>query len=100
LTELPSKIAENLGYITRWQVLRWLDVLHDDERVFANVPDPVEEIQEQILSAYTEYLKSDSPPEHGLHYTIASQIDKVTPRQVHKVLQGYRHQMRSEYPLI
>ena len=100
LTELPAKIAENLGYITRWQVLRWLDVLHDDERVFANVPDPPREIQEQILSAYTEYLESTSPPEHGLHYTIASGIEKVTPRQVHKVLQSYRHQMRSEYPLI
>lgn len=100
LTELPSKIAENLGYITRWQVLRWLDVLHDDERVFANVPDPPKDVQEQILTAYSEYLKSESPPEHGLHYTIASGIDKVTPRQVHKVLQSYRHQMRSEYPLI
>jgi hypothetical protein len=100
LTELPLKIAEELGYITRWQVLRWLDVLHDDERVFANVPDPPQEIQEQILAAYTDYLESDSPPEHGLHYTIASRIDKVTPRQVHKVLQSYRHQMRSEYPMI
>jgi hypothetical protein len=100
LTELPSKIAEELGYITRWQVLRWLDVLHDDERVFANVPDPPQDIQEQILAAYTEYLESDSPPEHGLHYTIASRIDKVTPRQVHKVLQSYRHQMRTEYPMI
>src|SRR4030095_5196906 len=39
LTELPAKIAEQLGYITRWQVLRWLDVLHDDERTFAVVPD-------------------------------------------------------------
>jgi hypothetical protein len=100
LTELPLKIAEALGYITRWQVLRWLDVLHDDERVFANVPDPPPEIQEQILAAYGDYLESDSPPEHGLHYTIASRIEKVTPRQVHKVLQSYRHQMRSEYPMI
>ena len=40
LTELPGKIADILGYVTRWQVLRWLDVLHDDERTFANVPDP------------------------------------------------------------
>jgi len=100
LTELPAKIAEHLGYITRWQVLRWLDVLHDDERVFANVPDPPDEIQEQILAAYNGYLECNSPPEHGLHYTIASKIEKVTPRQVHKVLQSYRHHMRSEYPLI
>src|SRR5215470_17685376 len=82
LTELPSKIAEHLGYITRWQVLRWLDVLHDDERVFANVPDPPKDVQEQILAAYSEYLKSNAPPEHGLHYTSASGIEKGTPRQV------------------
>jgi len=100
LTELPGKIAEGLGYVTRWQVLRWLDVLHDDERTFANVPDPPPEVQQQILDAYNKYLESPSPPEHGLHYSIAGQIGKVSPRQVHKTLQGYRHKRRAEYPLI
>lgn len=100
LTELPQKIADELGYVTRWQVLRWLDVLHDDERTFANVPDPSPEVQKQILDAYAEYLTSPAPPEHGLHYSIAGQIAKVSPRQVHKVLQNYRHKMRAEYPLI
>ena len=100
LTELPAKIAEQLGYVTRWQVLRWLDVLHDDERAFANVPDPAPEAQQQILDAYVEYLKSAAPPEHGLHYSIAGQIAKVSPRQVHKVLQNHRHRMRAEYPHI
>ena len=100
LTELPTKIADELGYVSRWQVLRWLDVLHDDERAFANVPDPAPEAQKQILDAYVEYLNSSSPPEHGLHYSIAGQIAKVSPRQVHKVLQNHRHKMRAEYPLV
>jgi hypothetical protein len=100
LTELPSRIAEELGYVSRWQVLRWLDVLHDDQRAFANVPDPPPEAQQQILDAYVEYLRSPAPPEHGLHYSIAGQIPKVSPRQVHKVLQNHRHKMRAEYPLI
>jgi hypothetical protein len=100
LTELPSKIAEELGYVTRWQVLRWLDVLHDDERAFANVPDPPPEAQQQILDAYVEYLRSPAPPEHGLHYSIAGQLAKISPRQVHKVLQNHRHRMRAEYPHI
>src|SRR6185369_2536585 len=100
LTELPAKIAEELGYVSRWQVLRWLDVLHDDQRAFANVPDPPPEAQQQILSAYEEYLRASSPPEHGLHYSIAGQIAKVSPRQVHKVLQNFRHKMRAEYPLV
>lgn len=100
LTELPQKIADKLGYVTRWQVLRWLDVLHDDQRSFANVPDPPPEIQEQILEAYDQYLESPEPPDHGLHYSIAGQLPKVSPRQVHKVLQNFRHKMRAEYPLI
>lgn len=100
LTELPSKIAEELGYVSRWQVLRWLDVLHDDQRAFDNVPDPSAEAQQQILEAYEQYLRSTAPPEHGLHYSIAGQIAKVSPRQVHKVLQNHRHKMRAEYPLI
>jgi hypothetical protein len=100
LTELPSKIAEELGYVTRWQVLRWLDVLHDDERAFSNIPDPPPEAQQQILEGYVEYLRAPAPPEHGLHYSIAGQIAKVSPRQVHKILQNHRHKMRAEYPLI
>jgi hypothetical protein len=100
LTELPQKIADQLGYVTRWQVLRWLDVLHDDQLSFSNVPDPPPEAQQQILDAYAEYLTSPSPPEQGLHYSIAGQLPKVSPRQVHKVLQNYRHRMRAEYPLI
>lgn len=100
LTELPERIAGQLGFVTRWQVLRWLDVLHDDERAFANVPDPPDEAQARILEGYQQYLAAASPPEHGLHYSIAGQIPKVSPRQVHKVLQGYRHKIRSEYPLI
>ncbi len=100
LRELPDRIAEQLGYVTRWQVLRWLDVLHDDERSFAKVPDPEPEIQGQILAAYSEYLLSNEPPEQGLHYTIAGRFEHLTPRQVHKVLQSYRHRVRAEYPLL
>lgn len=100
LLELPQKMADHLGYVTRWQILRWLDILHDDERAFANVPDPSEEVQEKILQAYAEYLAAPSPPEHGLHYTIAGLIGGISPRQVHKVLQSYRHKKRTEYPII
>ncbi len=100
LTELPDRIAEQLGFVTRWQVLRWLDVLHDDESAFSNVPEPPSDIQQQILDAYIEYLNLESPPEQGLHYSIAGQIARVSPRQVHKVLQNYRHKMRAEYPHI
>lgn len=100
LMELPEKMAEQLGYVTRWQVLRWLDILHDDERAFTNVPDPAPDIQQKILEAYQEYLASPTPPDQGLHFTIAGVVGGITPRQVHKVLQNYRHKRRVEYPLL
>jgi hypothetical protein len=100
LTEMPDRIAEQLGYVTRWQVLRWLDVLHDDERLFDSVPNPPPQVQQQIIDQYKQYLASPAPPELGLHFTIAQRIGTVTPRQVHKVLQSYRHRRRAEYPLL
>ncbi|PYP83017.1 MAG: hypothetical protein DMF61_24530 [Blastocatellia bacterium AA13] len=100
LIEMPDRIAEQLGYVTRWQVLRWLDVLHDDERAFVSVSDPSPELQERILEEYQKYLDAPAPPEHGLHITIANNIGKVSPRQVHKILQIHRHKRRASYPHI
>lgn len=98
LDELPEKLSESLGFANRWQILRWIDVLHDDPRVFENVPDPEPEKRQAIIDAYHAYLDNTSPPDKGLHQTIAEQLEgSVKPRQVHKVLQNYRHERRSEY---
>ena len=100
LTEMPDRIADQLCYVTRWQVLRWLDVLHDDERAFVSVSDPSPELQERIIDEYKRYLDLPAPPEHGLHITIADSVGRVSPRQVHKVLQIHRHKRRADYPLV
>jgi hypothetical protein len=98
LDELPERLAEKLGFVNRWQVLRWIDVLHDDPKAFENVPDPTPEIRDAIVEAYLEYLSADAPPEKGLHQTIAEKIGSpLKPRQVHKVLQSYRHEQRMNY---
>lgn len=98
LEELPERLAESLGFANRWQILRWIDVLHDDPRAFEGVPDPTPEQREQILKLYREYLESGAPPEKGLHQTISEALDgEVKPRQVHKVLQVHRHERRSGY---
>lgn len=98
LAELPERIAEALGFANRWQVLRWIDVLHDDPHAFDSVPDPSPEVRKAILDAYANYLKAETPPEKGLHQTIADEVgDAVKPRQVHKVLQTYRHEQRTTY---
>jgi hypothetical protein len=98
LAELPEYLAGKLGFANRWQVLRWIDVLHDDPKAFENVPDPAPEVRQQIIDAYVEYLGAEAPPEKGLHQTIAEQLGgSLKPRQVHKVLQTHRHDRRANY---
>jgi hypothetical protein len=98
LDDMPSKLADALGFANRWQVLRWIDVLHDDPHAFENVPEPPDDTRQAIIEAYNQYLAADAPPEKGLHQTISDQLGgAVKPRQVHKVLQNYRHERRNNY---
>jgi hypothetical protein len=97
LVEMPAKIAEEVGYANIYQVLRWLDRLNDDDSRFENVSDVPPEVERQILEVYRQYLNSPTPPEKGLHATIAQQIGGLTTRKVHMVLQRYRKQLRQEY---
>ncbi|HKX30257.1 MAG TPA: hypothetical protein VJ302_21385 [Blastocatellia bacterium] len=99
LSELPTSIAERLGYTTAYQIARWLDRLHDDDTKFERVPDVPPEIEQGIQEAYLQYLSTPMPPQSGLHATIAQKLGGLTTRQVHKVLQRYRKQQRAEYPL-
>lgn len=99
LDELPTVLSDKLGFANRWQVLRWIDVLHDDPRSFENVPEPDGGVRDRIVGAYVTYLQSEAPPEKGLHQTISEELSgEVKPRQVHKVLQNYRHERRQNYP--
>ncbi len=98
LDEFPTVLSEKLGFANRWQVLRWIDVLHDDPRAFENVAEPDTDTHDQVVAAYMAYLEAESPPEKGLHQTISEQMEgAVKPRQVHKILQNYRHERRQNY---
>jgi hypothetical protein len=99
LSEIPVKMAEQLGYTTPYQVSRWIDTLHDDESRFARFPDVSPEVEQRILEMYRQYIAAPTPPKDGLHFTIATAIGDISQRQVHKVLQRYRNQHRAEYPL-
>jgi len=98
-SELPAKLAERFGYATAYQISRWLDMLHDDQSRFDNIADVSPEAERQIIEAYGRYLAAPKPPLQGLHGEIASQIDGVNGRQVHKTLQRYRYHRREDYPL-
>ena len=100
LTELPTRIAEQLGYVTRWQVLRWLDVLHDDERAFANVPDPTPEAQQQILDAYVGVFALTCAARTRLALQHRRADCEGQPSPGPQGTSKHRHKMRAEYPQI
>ena len=87
-----QSVAEELGFHP-WQVARYLDMIHEDPRRLAKVPDCSADEVERIHSAYREYLAGEGPPEAPLHVTIAERVG-VTPKQVHKVLLAYRYGLR------
>lgn len=98
LKEMPGVIASKLGF-TPFQVMMWIDQLHDNENLLASVPDPTEEQRAAIIDAYHKYLVSEKPPENALHKTIGEAVG-VTPRQVHKVLLRYRNHQRATYSVV
>lgn len=99
LAQIPDLIANQLGFTTCWQVLRWIDKLNEYDPKFNELADPSPEIQQQILKLYDDYLAATEPPHKGLHSTIAKQLEGVNRKQVHKVLSRYRQEARSNYPL-
>lgn len=92
----PEAIAKELGFVTGYQVLRWVDVLHDNTKVLNVSQEPTPEQKEHVITAYHEYLKSEKPPEHALHPTLAKQVG-ISAKQVHKVLYDYRMAQRDRY---
>lgn len=99
LDDIPAVVAEKLGVVTRYQVSRWLDTLHDDDSRFRGVASAAPEIEAQVIEEYKRYLASSVIPEKGLHRTISEKVGEVSGRQVHKILQNFRKSRRQAYPL-
>ncbi|OYT71843.1 MAG: hypothetical protein CFK52_06930 [Chloracidobacterium sp. CP2_5A] len=94
--ELPEAIAQDLGFVTPYQVLRWIDVLYDNSKFPPDLPDMTPAQREATLAEYKDYLSQAAPPERALHATIAEKVGGVTPRQVHKALYDYRVELRRQ----
>lgn len=94
--DIPEAIAQELGFVTPYQVLRWIDVLYDNSKFPPDLPEATAEQRAAILAEYQEYLRRDAPPESALHTTIAEKVGGVSPRQVHKVLYDYRVELRRQ----
>jgi len=88
LADLAEEMAGAIGG-SPFDILRYLDLIHDGIERLKKVPDATPEEWKVVLSAYTEYLSAASPPEPFLHNLIAAKTG-VTPQTVHKTLLQYR----------
>jgi hypothetical protein len=88
LGEIFKEITQESGF-NRWQVIRYLDLLHDGEERLEKAPEVTAEQKEKILAGYFDYLKAPSPPGPFLH-TLLAEESGTTHQQVHKVLLTYR----------
>ncbi len=94
--DFPEVIAQELGFVTPYQVLRWIDVLYDNSKFPPDLPEVTPEQRAAVLEEYHAYLRQDAPPENSLHNTIAEKVGGLSPRQVHKVLYDYRVELRRQ----
>lgn len=95
LEHFSEAIAERTA-LPAFQILLWIDQLHDENSTLRGIPEPPEEARERIVAEYLEYLKGSAPPPESLH-KVLSELIGVTPEQVHKVLVNYRLRHRKEY---
>lgn len=84
LKEILEEIEQKSG-LSRWQILRFLDLIHDGEKLLKKVPDVTEEQGQSIINGYLDYLSASAPPGPFLH-TLLAEKSGVTYKQVHKVL--------------
>ena len=86
--EITKRLAQKTGF-TEWQVVRYLDLLHDGQKALKNIPNVPYEIRLQVEGEYRDYLKQIAPPDSTLHDLLAQRAN-ITHKQVHKVLLNYR----------
>lgn len=95
LKEIVRDLSEETGF-TLWQVHRYLDLIHDGEKLLRNVPDISPEELQRIEVGYHAYLSAAEPPKPFLHDLLAQQVG-VHFKQVHKVLLNYRLRFRKDH---
>jgi hypothetical protein len=86
-SEIQDQIVQETG-LNLWVVSRYLDLLHDGEKV-QNVFNVSSEQETAILNEYRKYLSASGPPSSALHPLIAERTG-VLPKQVYRVLLSYR----------
>lgn len=92
--QLVTKVAKELE-MNEKAVATWLGFLHQPHGVIRRIALPSQEVIEQVIKLYQEYLEGEEPPKLGLHSWISQNMtDPLDINTIHKVLADYREKLK------
>lgn len=92
--QLVTKVANELE-MNEKAVATWLGFLHQPHGVIRRIALPSQEVIEQVVKLYQEYLEGEEPPKLGLHSWISQNMtEPLDTNTIHKVLADYREKLK------
>lgn len=92
--QLVTKVAKELE-MNEKAVATWLGFLHQPHGVIRRIALPSQEVIEQVVKLYQEYLEGEEPPKLGLHSWISQNMtEPLDTNTIHKVLADYREKLK------
>lgn len=92
--QLVTKVAKELE-MNEKAVATWLGFLHQPHGVIRRIALPSQEVIEQVVKLYQEYLEGEEPPNLGLHSWISQNMtEPLDTNTIHKVLAAYREKLK------
>jgi hypothetical protein len=92
--QLVTKVANELE-MNEKAVATWLGFIHQPHGVIRRIALPPDEIIEQVVKLYQEYLEAEEPPKASLHNWISENMtEPLDTNTIHKVVADYREKLK------
>ncbi|MFY9224332.1 MAG: hypothetical protein WAQ98_16790 [Blastocatellia bacterium] len=92
--QLVTKVANELE-MNEKAVATWLGFIHQPHGVIRRIALPLEEIIEQVIKLYQQYLEGEEPPKSSLHNWISENMtEPLDTNTIHKVVADYREKLK------
>ncbi len=92
--QLVTKVANELE-MNEKAVATWLGFIHQPHGVIRRIALPPEEIIEQVIKLYQQYLEGEEPPKSSLHNWISENMtEPLDTNTIHKVVADYREKLK------
>lgn len=92
--QLVTKVANELE-MNEKAVATWLGFIHQPHGIIRRIALPPEEIIEQVIKLYQQYLEGEEPPKSSLHNWISENMtEPLDTNTIHKVVADYREKLK------